>query len=347
MRIGRRSFAALLAAAAAAPAAAPAARAHAEAAGAAAASAAAGTAADGDFASFLAGLRREAAGRGIGRRTLDAALTGLVPLPEVVAADRRQPERGMSFGEYRRRVVNDARVARGRALLAEHGALLARVESRYGVPGAVVVALWGLESSFGDRQGDYPVFAALATLAHDGRRAALFRRELLSALEIVDRGYADVGRMRGSWAGAMGQNQFMPSTFLDHAVDLDADGRRDIWTSLPDVFGSTANYLARSGWDAGTRWGREVAAPVRAAATDPRAALDERRSLRAWDRLGVTLPDGSGLPAEPLQASLLRMDDGAGPSFLVYANFRALMAWNRSTYFGVSVGLLSDSLRDG
>ena len=251
----------------------------------------------------------------------------------------------MTFAEYRERVVSEDRIGRGRQLLLEHGQLLARVEARYGVPAEIMVALWGIESNFGERQGGYSVFAALATLAYDGRRATFFRRELLSALKIADRGHIAAERMLGSWAGAMGQNQFMPSTYLSYAVDFDGDGDGDIWGSLPDVFGSMANYLAKSGWDSRYIWGREVMVPRRL--DDIRAGLEHKASLAAWQQRGIRLPDGRGLPEAPIPASLLLMDRGDSASFLVYGNFRALMAWNRSTYFGVSVGLLSDSLRDG
>jgi len=298
-----------------------------------------------DFPRWVSELRREALERGIARRTLDEALADVRVLPEVIEADRRQPERRMSFTEYRQRVVSGTRIARGRELLAAHRDLLAAAERHYGVPAEMIVALWGIESSYGERQGSYPVFSSLATLAHDGRRAAFFRRELMSALEIVDRGHSDAARMQGSWAGAMGQNQFMPSTYLGYAVDFDGDGRRDIWRSLPDVFASTAHYLARSGWDVRYLWGREVRVPAHLDG-DP-GGLGHRAPLTAWDRLGVRLPDGGRLLEAPLQASLLRMDEGAGPSYLVYDNFRALMAWNRSTYFGVAAGLLADSLKDG
>ena len=297
------------------------------------------------FSTWLADFRAEARGQGIDRRTLDLALGGISPLDSVIDADRKQPERRMTFEEYRRRVVSLDRIDRGRELLAQHASLLQRVESRYGVPSEVMVALWGIESNFGERQGSYDVFAALATLAYEGRRASLFRRELLSALEIAHRGYADVGTMQGSWAGAMGQNQFMPSTYLGYAVDFDGDGRKDIWNSLPDVFASMANYLSRAGWDARYIWGREVIAPPEI--SEKRVGLDQRAPLTTWRQRGVRLPDGGGLPEAEIPASLLRLDDDERASFLVYGNFRALMAWNRSTYFGVSVGLLSDSLRDG
>jgi membrane-bound lytic murein transglycosylase B len=297
------------------------------------------------FAAWLDELRREASRNGIGAAVLDAAFAGVRPIPSVIEADRRQPEGRMTFAEYRRRVVSADRIERGRELMASHAPLLRRVEDRYGVPPEVMVALWGIESNFGQRQGSYSVFGALATLAFEGRRAAFFRRELLSALTIADKGYADAAQMRGSWAGAMGQNQFMPSTYLGYAVDFDGDGRRDIWASLPDVFASMSNYLDRSGWNASYIWGREVHAPESIAAS--RVGLDHRAPLATWERRGVRLPDGAALPRADIEASLLRMDGGMGPSYLAYGNFRALMAWNRSTYFGVSVGLLSDSLKDG
>jgi membrane-bound lytic murein transglycosylase B len=297
------------------------------------------------FSAWLLELRREALQAGIAPRTLDAALADVAPLPEVIAADRRQPETRLTFAAYRARVVNPTRIAQGRELLWRHRDLLAGIERRYRVPAALMVALWGIESSFGTRQGSYPVIAALATLAYDGRRAALFRRELLSALEILDRGDIEAGEMYGSWAGAMGQNQFMPSTYLRHAVDFDGDGRRDIWRSLPDMFASTANYLARAGWDDRQDWGREVALPP--TLDDTPSGLDHRAPLAMWGRLGVRLPDGGALPALPTPASLLRMDGGEGSSFLVSGNFRVLMAWNRSTYFGLAAGLLADSLGDG
>lgn len=304
----------------------------------------AGSAAE-SFSVWLQELRKEAMTRGIAARTLDAALADVELLPSVIEADRRQPETRFTFAQYRERVVTNARIAKGRELLARHRGLLDRVEARYGVPAEVMVALWGIESNFGERQGNYSIMAALATLAYEGRRASFFRKELFSALEIVDRGHIDAASMRGSWAGAMGQNQFMPSTYLGYAVDFDGDGRRDIWRSLPDVFGSMANYLASSGWDGRYIWGRKVAVPDRVETA--RAGLDHRASLAAWRKIGVRLPNGRDLPEAPIQASLLRMDNGGGGDYLVYGNFRALMAWNRSTYFGVSVGLLSDSLRNG
>jgi membrane-bound lytic murein transglycosylase B len=295
------------------------------------------------FAGWLEALRREARQQGIGAATLDRALRGLQPIARIIELDRRQPESRMSFAEYRRKVISTTRIERGRVLRHRHALELQRVADRYGVAPEVIVALWGIESSYGELKGKFPVIAALATLAWDGRRAGLFRRELISALRILDSGDVAPADMYGSWAGAMGQCQFMPSTYLRYAVDADGDGRRDIWSSLPDVFASIANYLRAAGWNGGARWGREVQLPRN---DGLRTGLDHKAPLQAWASDGVRLADGAELPVAPLDASLVVMD-GSGPSFLVYSNFRTLMVWNRSTYFALSVGLLSDMLREG
>lgn len=296
------------------------------------------------FSAWLEAFSAEARARGISAATLERAFRGVRPLESVIEADRRQPERRLSFAEYRAKVVSEARIRRGRELLTEHRALLERVRARFGVPPAVLVALWGIESSYGTYKGSYRVIDALATLAWEGRRAELFRRELLAALEILERGEREPERLLGSWAGAMGQCQFMPSSFLSYAVDFDGDGRRDIWTSLPDVFASMSHYLARAGWSGGQRWGRPVRLPAR---LDPAlVGLERREDLAVWSRRGVRTLEGQPLPAVPIEASLLRMDGEDGPAFLVYHNFRTLMAWNRSTYFALSVGLLGDALAE-
>jgi membrane-bound lytic murein transglycosylase B len=226
------------------------------------------------------------------------------------------------------------------------------VESTYRVPAAVLVAVWGLESNFGRFTGTYSTVRALATLAYDGRRP-LFRRELLDALAILDRGDVPADRLRGSWAGAMGQPQFMPSSFLAHAVDFDEDGRVNIWTSMPDVMASMANYLARGGWTTDFRWGREVrvppaaltridrAVPMRRAGCRAVQELTEPRPLNEWKKLGVTLPGGSALPTVDVDASLVR---GARRYFLVYPNYDALLSYNCSNAYAVSVGVLADRI---
>ncbi|HEV7368984.1 lytic murein transglycosylase [Arenibaculum sp.] len=305
--------------------------------------------ADDGFPDWLAGLRAEAAARGVSAATLDAALTGLAPVPRVVELDRKQPERTMRFEQYLARVVTDSRVARGRDLFRRHRDLFARVGQEYGVPGRFVVALWGIETDFGRNTGGFDVIAALATLAHDGRRSAYFRTELLDALEILDQGHVARRDMRGSWAGAMGQCQFMPSSFLRHAVDYDGDGRRDIWGTLPDVAASAANYLKASGWDGRWTWGREVRLPSGfdvslARAGAGAAAAGTERALGEWQRLGVRRPDGSDLPQADLAASLILPDGAGGRAFLVYANYDAVLRWNRSLYFATAVGLLADRI---
>ena len=293
------------------------------------------------FDAWLLDFRQEAAAEGISQPTLDAALSGIQPIPRVIELDRRQPEGRMTFVEYRGKVISDARIRKGRDLLKKHEALLSRVEATYGVPAEVIVALWGIESSYGDYTGSFSVVASLATLAHDGRRASFFRGELLSALRILDAGDITPDAMDGSWAGAMGQSQFMPSTFLGYAVDGDGDGRRDIWSNHADIFSSMANYLSSMGWDQRYIWGREVRLIDRVDSD----GLDQRLELARWQSAGVRRTDGGNLPAVAIEASLLKMDDGSGPSYLVYDNFRVLMRWNRSTYFATSVGLLANALR--
>jgi membrane-bound lytic murein transglycosylase B len=297
------------------------------------------------FEDWLAQFRREAAAEGISAATLDEALDGVQPIPRVIELDRRQPEGRLTFRDYNQRVLSPTRIGRGRELLREHRALLDRVAADYGVQPRFIVALWGIESSYGSFTGEYPVIDALATLAYDGRRAAFFRKELLQALRIVDQGDVTPAQMMGSWAGAMGQSQFMPSSYLAHAVDYDGDGRRDIWTSPPDVFASIANYLAKAGWNDRYTWGRQVQLSDQAAT--PAAGLEVVKPLPEWHALGVRRSNGADLPMVALDASLLRMDDGQGPAYLVYNNFRVLMAWNRSTYFALTVGELADLIEHG
>jgi membrane-bound lytic murein transglycosylase B len=290
------------------------------------------------FAAWLVALRAEAQARGISERTLDAALTGIDVLPRVLALDRRQPESRLPYAVYVRRTVTPARVREGARLLREHRALLEEIGARYGVPPSLIVALWGVETDYGRQTGDFPVIAALATLAFDGRRSAFFRGELLDALTIVDDAAMPPDALRGSWAGAMGQPQFMPSSFRRYAVDHDGDGRRDIWTTPADVFASAANYLAQAGWRAGERWGHAVRLPDRFR-RDAAA-----RPLAQWRSRGLRRADGGDLPATPSPASLITPAGRRGPAFLVHTNYRVLLAWNRSGYFALAVGQLADRL---
>lgn len=297
------------------------------------------------FEAWLEAFRQEALGQGIGAATLDQALDGLTPLPKVVELDGRQAEVRLDFRTYHRRVLSEERIRRGQRLLREHRALLDRVAADYGVQPRFIIALWGIESSYGEWRGKFPVVAALATLAHDGRRRGFFESELLKALRILDNGDIEIDDMVGSWAGAMGQSQFMPSSYLSYAVDYDGDGRRDIWNSHPDIFASIANYLAKAGWDGRYTWGREVRLPTSWA--DASDGLDVFKPLAEWQALGIRRESGRDLPMVALDAALLQPDEHAGPAYLVYKNFRALMNWNRSTYFGLTVGELSDLISHG
>ena len=302
------------------------------------------------FAEFLSGLRDEARARGISETTLDRALTGLEPESVVVARDRSQPELTQSLDAYVAQRVTPRIIATARTQAGAHRELLDRIEEAFGIPGPTMLAIWGLESNFGKFTGTYPTIRALATLAYDGRRA-LFRTELLHALTIVDRGQAVPADLKGSWAGAMGQPQFMPSSFLKHAVDFDGDGRIDIWTSAADVFASMASYLTNVGWKRGERWGREVSVSRAALTRIEREVamrtgscraireMTEARPLSTWRTLGVTLPGGGRLPTADLQASLVR---GSKRHFLVYRNYETLLDYNCSNAYAISVGLLSD-----
>ncbi|MSO88640.1 MAG: lytic murein transglycosylase [Rhodospirillaceae bacterium] len=302
----------------------------------------AASAADKPFAAWLEELRLEAAERGISKATLQAALTGIEPLPRVLELDRRQPEFTITFTEYLTRVVPGARVEKGRERLRESRALLDDIAKRYGVQPRFMVALWGVESDFGRVTGDFSIIQALATLAYDGRRSAFFRQELLNALRILDRGDIEPRAMRGSWAGAMGQSQFMPSSFLTFAVDHDGDGRRDIWTTRADVLASTANYLAKSGWRADETWGRPVRLPPGFDAS--LANLDIVKPIGQWQALGIRRTDAGDLPTRQLDSSIVLPEGLSGPAYLVYNNFRVLLKWNRSNFFAIAVGTLADRI---
>jgi peptidoglycan lytic transglycosylase B len=299
-------------------------------------------AADSDFAAFVAGVRRDAQAQGLRGQIVDYALRRAEFLPHVIEMDRKQPERTMTLRDFLAKVVTPQKTADGRAALSENWQLLQRVYQRFGVQPRFVVALWAVESNFGRIMGNYSVVSALATLAFEGRRASYFRPELIAALRILDQRDIQPDGMLGSWAGAMGQCQFMPSTFLSYAVDFDGDGRRDIWGDRRDVLGSIANYLGRLGWRGNEGWGRSVVVPANFDARD--AGLETRRSSSEWSRLGVRSADASPLPAA--EASLV-IPEGGSPALLVYDNFRTIMKWNKSTFFAAAVGMLSDSFGAG
>jgi len=295
-----------------------------------------------DFPSFLAGVRQDALAAGIKPATLDRALAGLRPIPRVLELDRKQPERVFTFAEYMDRLVPPQRIEAARTRLAENRPLLDEIGGKYGVQPRFIVALWGIESDFGRGTGGFPVIGALATLAYDGRRSAFFRKELLNALKILDHGDIAPDAMMGSWAGAMGQSQFMPSSYLSYAVGWHGDGRRDIWNRKEDVFASIANYLARVGWRGDQNWGREVRLPP--GFDRSLAGVDAVKPLAEWQRLGVRRADGGDLPVAENAAALVLPGGDDGPALLAYDNFRAILKWNNSLFFASAVGRLADSM---
>jgi membrane-bound lytic murein transglycosylase B len=296
-----------------------------------------------DFAAWLEGVRKEALERGISPATLDRVLTGLQPIPRVIELDQRQPEFVDTFLDYLDRRVTPTRIEEGRRQLQQQHALLAEIQRRYGIPPHILVALWGLETNYGSHLGDYPVPAALATLAFDARRSQFFRAQLFDALAILEAGHVTPEAMKGSWAGAMGHLQFMPSTFIGYAVDADGDGRKDLWHSLPDAFASAANYLKRLGWRSDEIWGREVRLPE--GFDWELARLNLTKPVNAWSALGVRQADGSPLPRSELTGAIIVPQGHKGPAFLVYPNFNLIMNWNRSLSYALAVGHLSDRLR--
>jgi membrane-bound lytic murein transglycosylase B len=298
-----------------------------------------------DFAACVDRLKLHARQAGISAAVVDDVLGQVQFSARVLELDRRQPEFTQTFAGYFDSRVTERRVAQGRMLLVEHRALLERVQRRTGVPPQYLVALWGLETNFGGNFGSMRVPDSLATLACDERRADYFTTELLAALRIIDAGDIEPERMQGSWAGAMGHVQFMPTVFLRYAVDGDGSGRRDIWNSVPDALASAGNLLHHLGWVAGERWGREV----RLSRHFPYelAGRDQRHSLSKWAELGVQSAYGGALPIADINASLLIPDGHRGPAFLVYDNFTVIMRWNRSEFFALAVGHLADRIAGG
>ena len=294
----------------------------------------------GDFAAFVAGVKRQARAAGISASVLDRAFAGVRPNMRVIELDRHQPEFTLTWQQYRSRIVSDTRVAHGRQMLVQHRRLLGQVAARYGVPAGIIIGIWGLESNFGQSTGGFNVIEALATLAWDGRRGRFFREELMDALRILESGDITPAQMTGSYAGAMGQTQFMPDSFLKYAVDYSGTGRRDIWNDLGCVFASTANYLAREGWERGVPWGEIARLPPR---FDPSlAGHDKHRPLGAWLRLGVGRTGGAPLPPTTLASVLLPGGPG-GEAFLAYQpSFRAIYRYNPSDFYCISVGLIGD-----
>ena len=302
-----------------------------------------------DFDQWLLDLRKEAKSLGISDKVLNTALNNAKPIKRVIELDRRQPEFTMTFEEYLSKIASATRAKVAAKKLIEYDEILTQVSQKYGVQKRYIVTFWGVETNFGQYLGSFNVPHSLATLAHDGRRSAYFRKELLNALKILEEGHIAPDKMKGSWAGAMGQSQFMPSSFLSYAVDWNGDGKRDIWETEADVFASTAYYLSKAGWRNDMTWGRAVEIPrdliLKGKGAKALAESKTRVKLVEWSRVGVMKADGKPLPSSDFTARLVLPAGSKGPAFLVYSNFDSILAWNRSNYYALAIGHLSDKLR--
>ncbi len=296
------------------------------------------------FSEWLEGFQEEAENRGIPRKFLDTVMKGLQPIKRVVELDRKQPEFTLSFWHYLNNSINEKRISDGKEMLKRHQKILKNISDLYGVPPRFIAAFWGLETNYGEYTGKFPVIGAVATLAHDRRRSSFFRAQLLAALKIMNRGDVD-HRIKGSWAGAMGNFQFIPSTYKEFAVDADGDGRRDMWNSFPDMFASAANYLSKSGWKRNWTWGREV--KLSDGFKLELSGLNITKPLSFWRKIGVRRMDGIDLPDLEAEASIILPAGYNGPAFLVYENFKTILKWNRSILYAVAVGHLADRLVGG
>ncbi|HJU42816.1 MAG TPA: lytic murein transglycosylase [Vicinamibacterales bacterium] len=306
-----------------------------------------------EFSEFITKLKEQALAQGISAVTVEAALSNLEPLEVVVERDRTQAETVLTIDQYVQRRLTRAFVRTAVAHSRAQRKLLTPIVKKYGVPSRVLVAIWGMESNFGRFTGTRPTVQALATLAWEGRRGPFFTSELMDALRILDHNYIELGRMKGSWAGAMGQTQFMPSSYLAHAQDWDGDGRRDIWSTLPDVFASIANYMQAYGWKTGEAWGREVRLPpggplpliqevgVRQSGCRAVREMTVPLPLAKWQAMGVRTATGAALPKVDRDASLL---NAGSKSYLVYRNYDALLGYNCAHAYALAVALLSDRI---
>jgi membrane-bound lytic murein transglycosylase B len=297
------------------------------------------------YQNFLNQLWRDASARGVPRRVFDDAFRGVTPDRSVIALTRKQAEFTETTGQYLAKRVSDARITNGREKARQWSQALQAIQGTYGVDPFIVLSVWGNETNYGGFMGGHNVIRALATLAYEGYRAPYFRNELLVALEILAQGHTDPKHMIGSWAGAMGHTQFMPSSFKTYAVDFTGDGRRDIWTTIPDALASTANYLRRMGWRPNETWGYEIVLPANF--DFARAARMGTASIGEWQKLGIGRPGGAGFPRPDDQAWLHMPAGGRGPAFLMLPNFNVIKRYNNSNNYALAVGHLADRIRGG
>ncbi len=299
------------------------------------------------FEQYLADLKLQAIELGYTTDFVDQVFAGVSYREKTVTADKNQPETKLTLDKYLATRVPDWKVKKAIDLMAQHKVLLDQVEQQFGVQKRFIVALWGNESNFGSIMGKHSVINSLVTLAYEGRREALFKKQLFAALKVLQQGHIELEHFVGSWAGAMGQSQFMPTSFLDYAIDFDNDGRKDIWNNKADVFASIANFLKTEGWSSDLTWGRQVSVLENFDFSLTGLKSSEKRLLADWQKMGVRRYDGHDLPQVAIKASLINPDGKQGRIYLVYENFHTLMKWNRSSYFGVSVSYLSDRIKKG
>lgn len=295
------------------------------------------------FSEWLKEFMEDARSEGISQETLDEAFDGTEPIERVLELDRKQPESRLTLQQYLSNAVSDKRIREGKQFYAENRKLLAKIGAEYGVQPRFIVALWGIETNYGRNTGGFRTVDALATLAYDGRRSEFFRDELIKALKILESEHMPGDDMFGSWAGALGQCQFMPSSFLQFAVDYNKDGRRDIWETKADVFASIANYLKSSGWNDSETWGRPVSLPD--GFDESLADIKSEKPLKEWKKLGVRNVNGKPLPGGDINASVIFVGEGddAAP-YIIYGNYKVLLKWNRSRFFATAVSNLADAI---
>lgn len=297
-----------------------------------------------EFPAYVEQLKTKARQQGISQQTIDSAFANVHFLDRVINSDRNQLEKKITLDDYLTRVLPQAKIEQARIQYQANLPALMQANDRYGVQPQYIVALWAMESNFGKIQGKEDVFSALATLAFEGRREAFFTKEFMAALKIVDSGHATSDMMKGSWAGAMGQSQFMPTSYLNYGADGNGDGKIDIWKDTDDVFASTANYLSTEGWKKGQNWGQEVKLPAGFDAAQTGLKNNQMHTASYWQQKGVTQADGSALTSTATRAWIITPDDVQGRAFLVLDNFRTIMHWNRSTYFALSIGMMADAI---
>ncbi len=309
------------------------------------------------FEQYVVELKAEAITHGFTQSLIDNSFAKVKFHKRAVSADRKQPEKVETLDTYLPKRIPNWKVKKARVLFKQHQEILSEIGNKYGVQPRFIVALWGLETNFGKFTGGYNVVSALSTLAYEGRRETFFKKQLWAALTILKQGHIDSADMKGSWAGAMGQNQFMPTSFLAYAVDGDGDGKKDIWQNQVDIFASMANYLQKEGWNDELTWGRQVKLPPNFDITlaIPKNTGSRKNWLKAWSKtektlaqwqaLGIRRADGTNLPNVAIKAALVFPDDERGRAYLAYDNYKSLMHWNLSYYFVSSVGHLSDRIK--